>query len=218
MSTLPPREGYRLWAPTYDEETAVSFLEDRLVADLGVPTVGARLVDVGCGTGRRLRDAGAALAVGVDVTPAMLARAPRGPLVAADVVALPFRAAAFDVVWCRLVVGHVDDLAAAYGELARVCRPGGAVVVTDFHPAAAAAGHRRTFRDPAGALRELEHHVHPPEWQADVARAAGLALRARRDGEVGPPVRAYYERAGRRDAYEVQRGLPIVLALAFRRA
>ena len=30
--TLPPREAYRLWAPVYEAETAISFVDDRLVA------------------------------------------------------------------------------------------------------------------------------------------------------------------------------------------
>ncbi|HEU4630441.1 MAG TPA: class I SAM-dependent methyltransferase [Gemmatimonadaceae bacterium] len=221
MVALPAREGYRLWAPHYAAETAISFLEDRLVARLRLPVAGRSLLDVGCGSARRLaaaRVAGAAPAVGVDLTPEMLARALEPQLLAAaDVRALPFAAATFDVVWCRLVIGHLAEPTLAYAELGRVCRPGGTVVVTDFHPDAAAAGHRRTFRDATGVVREVEHHVHAPTRHAAAARAAGLAPVARRDGAVGPAVRAFYEAAERLDAYEAQRGLRVVLALAYRR-
>ena len=219
-SALTARDGYRLWAPTYDAETAISTLDDHLVAALDAPTAGARLLDVGCGTGRRLREAReAALAVGVDLTPHMLAHAPSDAHVAAaDVRALPFPMASFDVVWCRLVIGHVADVAAAYGELARVCRPGGAAIVTDFHADAAAAGHQRTFRDAAGAVHAIEHHVYTPERHVDVARAAGFTCDARRDGEVGPTIRAHYAAAGKLAMYDAQRGLRLVLALRFRRA
>jgi malonyl-CoA O-methyltransferase len=92
------------------------------------------------------------------------------------------------------------------------------VVVTDFHPAAAAAGHRRTFRDETGALHVLEHHAHAPASHVAAAKRAGLALVARRDAAVGDEVARFYAHAGRMDAYERQRGLPLVLALAFRRA
>ncbi|MBX6366196.1 MAG: methyltransferase domain-containing protein, partial [Gemmatimonadetes bacterium] len=138
-------------------------------------------------------------------------------LTAADVRALPFAAGAFDLVWCRLVVGHLPDLAAAYAELARVCAPGGDIVVTDFHPDAAHAGHARTFRDATGRVHAVEHHVHTPVEHLRAAAAAGLEAVAWRDGVVGPAVRALYERAGRLDAYEAQLGLPLVLAVAFRR-
>jgi malonyl-CoA O-methyltransferase len=217
MTVLPAREGYRLWAPDYERETAVSFLEDQLVAGMSPPLAGRSLLDAGCGTGRRLRDTGAETAAGIDLTPEMLAAGGEPGVAAADVRALPFAPGAFDVVWCRLVIGHVADAAAVYAELARVCRPGGTVLVTDFHPDAVAAGHRRTFRDAAGTVREVEHHVHPPDVQVALAAAAGLRIIERRDGQVGPEMRPFYERAGRLAAYEEQRGLRVVLALAFRR-
>jgi malonyl-CoA O-methyltransferase len=222
---LPPRDAYRLWAPVYEGETAVSFVDDRLVAGLTPPLAGLRLLDAGCGTGRRLRDVdGAARVAGADLTWEMLAsgRSAEGIrpalLAAADVRALPFAGASFDIVWCRLVVGHIPALAEAYGELARVCRPGGTVIVTDFHPDAARAGHTRSFRDAGGRLHHVEHYVHLPAHHVRAARAAGLERGARRDGAVGPELRAFYERAGRLDRYEADAGLSIVLAFAFRRA
>ncbi|AHG88381.1 Methyltransferase type 11 [Gemmatirosa kalamazoonensis] len=218
MSTLPAREGYRLWAPSYEAETVVSFLERRAVEALGVPTARRRLLDVGCGTGRRLHDADAATVVGVDVTPEMLAIAPAQlALAAGDVRALPLADASFDVVWCRLVVGHLRELDAAYAELARVCVPGGTVVVTDLAAEAAAAGHRRTFRDASGTVQELEHHVHAAHAHVEAASHAGLALAAHRRAVVDASVEPLYAAAGRLDRFAEQRGLPLVLALAFRR-
>lgn len=239
MSTLSAREGYRLWAPQYDAETAVSYLENRVVEALGVPTTNCRLLDVGCGTGRRLRDTDAALAVGVDLSLEMLHVAlsagphvalsaakgglpvPTTPLAlrlaAADVRALPFAAQSFDVVWCRLMIGHVRELEVAYAELSRVCRTGGALIVSDLCAEAIAAGHRRTFRDAYGATHELEHVVHAPERQASSAREVGLELETDRNGVVGPDIRHFYADAGRLPAYEEQRGLPLVRALVFRK-
>lgn len=221
MSGLAPARGYALWAPTYDAETAVSALEASVVESFGVSLAGRRVLDVGCGIARRLRparEAGASFVAGVDLTPAMLARARDEPLLAAaDVRALPILDGAFDVVWCRLVLGHVASLDAAYAELARVCAPRAHVVVTDFHPAAAAAGHRRTFRDADGDLHELEHHAHNQQAHRAAAERAGLSLCDCRDAVVGEPVRGFYARADRLDAYERQLGLPLVLAMLFAR-
>jgi len=222
---LPPRDAYRLWAPVYEGETAVSFVDDRLVAALTPPLAGRRLLDAGCGTGRRLRDAAeAALVAGADLTWEMLARGRAfregrpAVLAAADVRALPFAGGGFDVVWCRLVIGHLPSLAEAYAELARVSRPGGTVIVTDFHPEAARAGHTRSFRDAGGRLHHVEHHVHLSEHHQHAAAAAGLDPLAREDGAVGPELRPFYEHAGHLDRYAADAGLPIVLALSFRRA
>jgi malonyl-CoA O-methyltransferase len=191
------------------------------VASLKVPLTGRRVLDVGCGIARRLaqaREAGASLTIGVDLVPEMLAQSHHEPLLAAaDARAIPLADGGFDVVWCRLVLGHVPRLEAVYAELARVCAHGGTVLVTDFHPLAVAAGHRRTFRAPSGAVHELEHHVHTARDHEVAAGRAGLALRERRDREVADDVRDFYARAHRLDAYEQQRGLPLVLALRFER-
>jgi len=222
VTTLRPAEAYALWAPRYAAETVISALAYVAVESLGVELRGRRLLDVGCGIARRLtqaRESGVALAVGVDLTPRMLAEAREGELLAAaDVRAIPVADAAFDVVWCRLVLGHLSDLDAAYAELARVCARGGRVVVTDFHPDAVAAGHRRTFRDDEGVVQEIEHHVHTPRAHRRAAARAGLTLVQRFDRVVGETVRGFYERADRLDVYEQQRGLAVVLGLAFVRA
>ncbi|HEY7393497.1 MAG TPA: methyltransferase domain-containing protein, partial [Gemmatimonadaceae bacterium] len=88
----------------------MSHLERETVAELEVVTQGRSLLDVGCGTGRRLRVSDAALAVGADLTFEMLTQAGTERVAAADVRALPFADASFDVTWCRLVLGHVVNL------------------------------------------------------------------------------------------------------------
>jgi len=220
---LDPIEGYRRWAPTYSDETAISCLECALVTAMTPPLAGLRLLDAGCGTGRRLEGCGAASAVGVDASAAMLdagigrgAVRPGVTTIVGDVRALPLGDAAFDVIWCRLVIGHLPDCAPAYRELARVAAPGARVIVTDFHPLACAAGHRRTFRD-GESVHEIEHHVHPPEEQIATARAAGLTFVEQREAAIDDAAYPFYRRAGRAVLFEAHRGLPVVLALAFGR-
>jgi malonyl-CoA O-methyltransferase len=223
MSAVEAREGYRRWAPHYSDETAISWLEDGLAGSMTPPLAGKRLLDAGCGTGRRLRGSGAATAVGVDLCPEMLdagigraCDAPTLRTMVGDVRDLPLADRGFDVVWCRLVIGHLADPAPVYAELARVADAGATVIVTDFHPQAWAAGHRRTFRD-GDAVLELIHHVHAVPAHVAAARAAGLALIEMRDARIGPEVLPFYQRAQLPARYEAHLGLPVVLALAFRR-
>ena len=106
---------------------------------LGVPPGGIAL-DVGSGPGNvtasLARAAGeGGLALGVDISEAMLARAVRneaGPQVGfikADAQRLPFRNDIFDVAISTAVLQLVPNPTAALGELARVLRPGGRLAI-----------------------------------------------------------------------------------------
>ena len=223
MRPLSADEGYRLWAPTYSDETAISYLEDKLVRAMSPPLAGLRLLDAGCGTGRRLRAAGAGSAIGLEPSREMIAAglAADGSidgveLVVGDVRDIPIGNGSFDVVWCRLVLGHLPTIEEAYAELARVADCGATIIVSDFHPAAVDAGHRRSFRA-AGERFELGHHVHRPDDHIAAARSAGLGVREIRDATIGSDVRSFYESAGRLDAYPDDFGLPVVLAMSFRK-
>lgn len=234
-SHLPPplhaRAAYGLWAHSYDRETVISALDDRAVSRLSPPVRDRTLLDAGCGTGRRLKAvAGSALlAVGVDLVPEMLvAGRERGPragfdpvppaeLAAGDLRSLPFKADLFDLLWARLVIGHVAELEAVYAELGRVAVEGAHLVVTDFHPAASAAGHVRTFRDAAGELHTIVHHTHEESDHRRAAAATDWMVTGVQHMAPGVEERSFYERADRLADYEAHRKLPLVLALCLTR-
>lgn len=206
-------EGYRLWASSYSDETATSFLDEELARTMLGNLSQTKLLDAGCGVGRRI--AHIPDAVGMDASPEMLAAGGCRNTVRGDVRAMPFMADTFDMVWCRLVLGHLSDAQSAYRELARVCAPGGHVFITDFHPDAVAAGHQRTFTDAAGTVHEIVHYVHRDH--AVLASAAGLSLIAQRAGVVGPSIRDFYARGIGMKAYRNHIGLKLVAAFLFRK-
>ncbi|HEU4559978.1 MAG TPA: class I SAM-dependent methyltransferase [Longimicrobium sp.] len=224
-AVLPAAEAYRLWAPSYDAESAFSAIEDQGVrAHSPLPERGTRLLDAACGTARRLAGAVArgARGMGIDLVPEMLleGRQRHGglPVAAAALDALPFPSAAFDLVWCRLALGHLERIEPAYRELARVAVAGGTVVVTDFHPSAADAGFARAFTDSAGMVHAVRHFRHGVEDHRVAAAAAGLVLSAAVDLTVGPAAQPFYEAAGRGRQYLEQHGRPMVLLLRFERS
>ena len=100
-------------------------------------------LDVGCGTGvlsARLSAAGYAMS-GVDPSDGMLevlrARWPHVEARTASGTALPFADGSFDVVMCVAVMHHIaaaDAVRATLGEMVRVSRPGGRVLVWDHNP------------------------------------------------------------------------------------
>ena len=121
------------------------------------------VLDVACGPGLVVAAFArvARHATGVDVTPAMLARAcevtaglVNVTLDHHDVVPLPYPDATFSIVVSRFAFHHFEDPGAVLREMRRVCRPGGRVVLCDLtasdDPAKAAEFHRiEMLRDPS---------------------------------------------------------------------
>jgi malonyl-CoA O-methyltransferase len=213
MDNLDVRQAYRLWAPTYADQTLPRYLDDELARIMLDGLAKTHVLDAGCGTGSRIRDIPGA--VGIDISPEMIAVAGLYSVVAGDIRHMPFAPGKFDMVWCRLVLGYLRDPLPAYEEFRRVCMPGGYVFVTDFHPDAVRAGHRRTFNDQAGVVHEIESYVHYDH--VDLGLRAGLKLVAARNGVVGPSVREPYVRGLGRKAYIRDFGLKLVSAFLFRR-
>lgn len=224
LTLLSPAEAYALWAPSYDRETAVSLLEDGLVGELTPTLAGLRLLDVGCGTGRRMVVAGAASATGVEPSAEMIAAGASRRIGRRNVTVLQGHAAdlpvsdsSFDVVWCRLVLGHVTNLEVPYVEMARALTERGTAIVSDFHPEAHDRGHRRTFRSTTGVF-EIESHAHALSKHISAAHAAGLELVHRAEARVDQAIRQFYADAGRLELYESQLGLTLAFALRFEKA
>ena len=123
--------------------------KDRLIR-LAAITADDRVLDLACGTGDILFRAAknARLAVGLDVTLRMLQlaaakRSPFGrsaagakanaPLVAGDMLALPFPPSQFTVVTVGYGLRNVTDIEQAIDEIARVLVPGGRLLSLDFN-------------------------------------------------------------------------------------
>ena len=210
---LDVSQAYRMWAPIYAEETLPRYLDEELTEAMlkGLPR--NHLLDAGCGTGSRIRDISEA--VGIDLSSEMVAAGGLKTVVAGDIREMPFASGEFDMVWCRLVLGYLRDPSPAYREFYRVCMPGGYVFVTEFHPDAARAGHRRTFNDQTGVVHEIESYLHTNH--VDLALEAGLKLVGVRNGAVGPSARAFYAHGIGRRYYLRDFGLNLVSAYLFRR-
>lgn len=86
------------------------------------------VLDAGCGRGALRAELGPDAGwIGADLSPTMLAAAPR-PAVRADLAALPFGDGTFAAVASLWVLYHLDDPRHAVREARRVLRPGGLYV------------------------------------------------------------------------------------------
>ena len=171
-------------------------LAEVVVAGSPVSLDGARVLDVGAGTGaatRAVLAAGASSVVAMDVAVGMLAvDAPgRPPAVAGDALALPFAGASFDLAVAAFSLNHLADPAAGLREMARVTRPGGALLASayasdDVHPVrdAVEGALRARGWQPDDWYAVVKHRTAPllatVESALATARAAGLV-----EGDAG---------------------------------
>ena len=223
MTLVSAASGYQLWAESWDgTPSPIVAVEERALRPWMERLRVRRAVDVGCGTGRwtaRLAETGAAV-IGIDASPAMLAVAAekpglRGRLAVADATCLPVDSGSADLVLCTLTLGHLRDHAAAMREFARLLQPGGTLILTDFHPGAAAHGWRRTFRRD-GEVYEIENYP----YTIDQLRAAVplLVNREYAEATIGQPERPLFDRAGKPELFQAACRTPAVLLTRWTRA
>ncbi|HLW95864.1 MAG TPA: class I SAM-dependent methyltransferase [Solirubrobacteraceae bacterium] len=106
---------------------------DELISGLKLGS-GAQILDAGCGSGRNMIDlAELGTVTGVEISDASVERARQrdvGEVLQCSLTDLPLPSDAFDVAVCLDVIEHVEDEQGALGEMLRVVRPGGSLVIT----------------------------------------------------------------------------------------
>jgi ubiquinone/menaquinone biosynthesis C-methylase UbiE len=143
---------------------------------------GARVLDVGCGDGRRtlatLHDAAPSLDVtGLDFSRVQLGLAreavPGAALVQADMTALPFADGVFDAISAYHAVFHVprEEHPRVYAEFARVLRPDGVVLAT-----VGSSRSESVRRDWLGSGHAMFWSTPGPEVTKSQLREAGFAV------------------------------------------
>lgn len=158
------RNAFDRAAPQYDAAAVLQHeVGARLLERLDLTTLTpARILDLGCGTGRAtpelMRRYRSAQLVAADFAPAMLREVRRRfwfrrpGLVCADAGSLPFGTAGFDLVFCNLMLQWCDDLDACLGELRRVTTTQGLLLFSTLGP--------DTLRELRAAWREVDGATH----------------------------------------------------------
>ena len=141
------RELFDEWPQKYDQwfTTPLGRLirkyESELIQDFLNPRPGEKILDAGCGTGVFTTDilSAGSRVVGLDLSCPMLCRAEekmRGNLfhaILGDLTSLPFKNCSFNKVISMTALEFVQKAAEAVGELFRVTRRGGIVVVATLN-------------------------------------------------------------------------------------
>ncbi len=131
-----PREAQRLLDKVDADAWIAKFIEPHFA---GVRS----FLSVGCGPGVLLRELAKSHpemdVVGVDLSPSRvrdaqqrLADLPNARACVGDAVSLPFEANSFDFVFSRFLMEYMPDKRRAVREMARVCAPGGTLLLQDL--------------------------------------------------------------------------------------
>ena len=198
-------EGYRIWAPTYDQKpNPVIALETRVLAGLLGELRGKRVLDVACGTGRwakHARDRGAKV-LGIDRCHEMLGRC-SVPTALADAHDLPVPRGWADVTICALALGHLES---PMRELIRVTKRGGSIFVSDVHQKALDRKWKQSFRSGA-EVYEIESRRYILQ---ELLETSGLRLRAFLEPSFGAPELEIFHRAGKGSSFPEMCEVPAI--------
>jgi ubiquinone/menaquinone biosynthesis C-methylase UbiE len=152
------------------------------------------LLDIACGPGSLTLELAPHLAkaTGLDITAAMLeqaraAQAQKGVAnvdwIEGDGASLPFPDGAFSLITCSAAFHHFEQPATILGEMARVCRRGGRIVVSDVTPEpdkADAYNRMEKMRDPSHG------HAHLLAELAAMGESLGLDAPRTQTSLTGP--------------------------------
>ena len=131
-----PREALRLELKVDPDAWVQKYLAHRVCP-------GAEILSVGCGPGVILRAVtqldSSIKATGIDVSEGRLQQAreknrenSRVRFVCGDAQSMEFRSNSFDLVYCRMLLQYLKEKERAVSEMARVCKPGGTVLLQDL--------------------------------------------------------------------------------------
>jgi len=224
-----PATAYDLWAQSYDQQpdNLMLALDERICADLFacVALGGGAVADIGCGTGRhwaKILSYRPARLVGYDVSSGMLdilqKKYPQAEtyLFQGGLLSeLP--AGSVDVVLSTLTIAHIPDIVAALKEWNRILKPGGEMIITDYHPAALAKGGQRTFR--AGdTVIAIRNHIYPIKKIRAITAKLGLREISVIEKKVDETMRPYYEKQQALATYQRFQGVPIIYGIHLKKS
>lgn len=162
--TLSSLSAYALWAESYlaVAHNILMQIEEASMRSL-MPSLENKVVlDLACGTGRYGKIAleqNAKQLIACDNSPDMLANCVIPEIALATSEAIPLPAESIDIILCGLAFGHLSQIQASISEVSRVLKPGGIILISDFHPYQSLSGANRTFQSNRKTFA-VEHYTH----------------------------------------------------------
>lgn len=224
-----PEPAYNLWAKDYDNQpdNLMLALDEALFTDLLAPIDlnNKTVADIGCGTGRHwqtLVSGGPAKLLGFDISEGMLAILQQKFKQAQTYRLLNNKLAQLengscDLLISTLTIAHIENAEEALLEWTRVLKPGGDIIITDYHPIALAKGGKRTFKHNDDTV-SIKNYIHPIEEITALAKQLQLQVIRSVEKNVDQSMKHYYEKQHALNIFENWNGIPIIYGMHLKKA
>jgi ubiquinone/menaquinone biosynthesis C-methylase UbiE len=224
-----PGKAYDWWAGAYDDQpnNLMLAMDEQLFSGLlnDSKIEGFTIADVGCGTGRhwkKIMDQRPAKLIGYDVSQGMLDKLKeKFPTATTHLIRdhrLPELAdQSCDMIISTLAIAHVPEPEKALQEWNRVLKPGGEIIITDYHPEALARGGKRTFKH-QGRTVAVKNYIHSIEKIRLLAKQLHWKELRFSEKLIDDSVKDYYERQNAMDIFNKFRNTPIIYGIHLKKS
>ncbi|HSU49900.1 MAG TPA: class I SAM-dependent methyltransferase [Segetibacter sp.] len=223
-----PEEGYNLWAKNYDKQPGNLMLDfDEQVFTVLLDKVGVKdktVADIGCGTGRhwsKIFNRNPASLHGFDVSAGMLLKLKeKFPKAETSLIKddrfQNVEDGSFDVIISTLTIAHIKNIEQAIQAWARILKPAGELIITDFHPVALASGGKRTFKNKDEVI-SITNYIHSIGRIKEICFSCGMTTVAEEERVIDEAVKHYYQRQGAMHIYNQFKGVPMLYGIYLKR-
>jgi ubiquinone/menaquinone biosynthesis C-methylase UbiE len=223
-----PHAAYNEWAKDYDSQpdNLMLALDEEVFSALlnEVDIANSIVADIGCGTGRhwkKMFESNPRKLIGFDVSEGML-KMLRHKFVDAETYLLindklrQLTSESCDIVISTLTIAHIKNADAAIAEWNRILKPGGYMIITDYHPSALQKGAKRTFKQNNKTV-VVRNYIHTLANLRSIARQLHLQECRLIEREIDESAKAFYEKNNALDVFKKWEGTPIIYGMCLKK-
>jgi ubiquinone/menaquinone biosynthesis C-methylase UbiE len=219
-----PELAYNLWANSYDSQpdNLMLALDEEVFSGLlnHINIKKKIIADIGCGTGRhwkKILDNEPKKLIGFDISEEMLKmlqkkfpQAETHRLINNKLQELKNESC--DCIISTLTIAHIQNAEEAMTEWNRVLKPGGQIIITDYHPLALEKGGKRTFMH-HDQIIAVKNYVHTLENLKNIAGQLGLQVLRSIEKSIDESAKPYYEKHNALPVFEAWKGTPVIYGM-----
>lgn len=223
-NAVKPQAAYNLWSASYDaqpDNLMIAWDEEIFSILLNNINLQHKIIaDVGCGTGRHWKKIlvhQPKKLIGFDVSEGMLnilqqkfPTAETHHLKNDRLSELEYHSC--DFILSTLTIAHIQNAKKALSEWERVLKPGGEMIITDYHPTALSKGGKRTFNH-NGKTIMVKNYVHSIDKIKNIARQLDLEVIRFIEKSIDESAKPYYEKQDAIAVYQAWKGMPIIYGI-----